>query len=637
MGVTVEKLVAQLEARIDKYEKNLAKARQKTNTEFGRIEKRGQRMEKKLSKLGKGAAQVGINLSKGLLGGLVAGGIAGSVAAIGQIADQVARVGDEAKRAGVDVESFQELKYVAEQNRIGVDALTDGLKEMNLRADEFIATGKGSSAEAFQRLGYSAEELNRKLAEPSKLFTEIIGKLKQFDQAAQIRIADEIFGGTGGEQFVQLIEQGEDGLKRSIKQARDLGIVMSEETIAKADELNQKFNIVATTVGNGLKKAIVEATHALSEFLSVFGSLEGRSDQALEEKLGYNATQYFDLQAKLANAKTKLADANPNTLLAKQLNERVIDLEARMKQLLDDEQRIRATLQLRNSQFEIDPSTGNGGKSPEKRPIHDENAEAVDREAKAVRNLIAALEFEKSIVGVSARQQEIMNTLRKVGANATDDQRQQIAALVGEIYDMEAAQAKANDRMAEGADLGKSFSSSFANGLRQGKSLAESLLDAVNRVVDRLLDASLDALFSPQAFGGGNPLMSFFSMLLGNGRKEGGFTGQGSDNDITGVHHANEFVMNAPATRRLGVKNLEALQNGRLRPRDFGTPAIAAMGGSSGGHLNVRVVSTVENGNLVPTMTEVAGKVSEQQVRQSERQMGSRIQQGRLFRERGFA
>ena len=619
MGVTVEKLVAQLEARIKKYEDNLAKARKTTNKEFGAIEKRGQRMEKKLSKLGKGAAQVGINLSKGLLGGLVAGGIAGSVAAIGQIADQVARVGDEAKRAGVDVEAFQELKYVVEQNRIGVDALTDGLKEMNLRADEFIATGKGSSAEAFQRLGYSAEELNRKLAEPSKLFTEIIGKLKQFDQAAQIRIADEIFGGTGGEQFVQLIEQGEDGLKRTIDEAHRLGNVMSEETIKRADELNRKFDAVATTVGNKLKQAIIDATSALGGFLDSLKSIDDRSRESLEVEL-----------KRLENLRQQ-----PSTSWGAVVDKPApIEIEIRAKL----EEMAFAELKEKLESLQVNVPDDDNDLPKKKRQVYSGGAEAADREAKAVRNLIAALEFEKSLLGVSARQQEIMNTLRKAGAGATEDQRQKIAALVAEIYDMEAAQEQANQRMAEGAELGKSFFSSFANGLRQGKSLAESLLDAVNRVVDRLLDASLDALFSPQAFGGGNPLISFFSMLLGNGRKEGGFTGQGSDNDITGVHHANEFVMNAPATRRLGVKNLEALQNGSLRPRDMVAPNIVGgNGGIGGGQLDVNVGVSVENGNLIPTIAEVSGQVADQRVRQSEKDLGKRIQKGRLLRESGFA
>ncbi|MGJ8529814.1 phage tail tape measure protein [Maritalea sp.] len=633
MAVQVEKLVAQLEARIDKYETNLAKARKKTDKEFGRIEKRGKKMEHKLSKLGKGAAQLGVNLSKGLLGGLVAGGIAGSIAAIGQVADQVARVGDEAKRAGVDVEAFQELKYVAEQNRVGVDALTDGLKEMNLRADEFISTGKGSSAEAFSRLGYSAEELNEKLKSPSKLFTEIIGKLQQFDQAAQIRIADEIFGGTGGEQFVQLIEQGEAGLNKTIAAARELGVVMSEETIKKAQELDEKFNIVATTVGTGLKKAIVEATSALADFLSKFQEIEKRTQGALEQRQSELMSRWGEIGDEIARQQELAANFSHSPAMVERSKIFIAGLRDEMSALLAEEARITAELNKRVGGDGLDAT------KPKRKPtvVHNGNAEAADREAKAVRNLIAALEFEKSMVGVSARQQEIMNTLRKAGATATDAQREKISALIGEIYDMEAAQTQANERMAEGADLGKSFFSSFANGLRQGKSLADSLLDAVNRVVDRLLDASLDAVFSPKGFGGGsNPLTSIFSWLMGNGKREGGHTGFGRDSELAGVHHKNEFVMNAPATRRLGVGNLQALQNGSLKPRDIVAPVGGGRGGAMGGGLDVRVTSIVENGNLVHKMAEVAGQVGGQLVKQSERELGGRMQQARLNREAGF-
>lgn len=82
-----------------------------------------------------------------------------------------------------------------------------------MRSDEFIATGKGPAAEAFGRLGIDAASLKEKLKDPSALFSEIIGKLGQLEKAAQIRIADEIFGGTGGEKFVQLIDQGEAGIR----------------------------------------------------------------------------------------------------------------------------------------------------------------------------------------------------------------------------------------------------------------------------------------------------------------------------------------------------------------------------------------------------------------------------------------
>src|SRR5690606_18150057 len=115
---------------------------------------------------------------------------AGAAVALRNAARGIAEVGDQARIAGISVEKFSELRYVAEQNRIGIDALTDGIKELQLRADEFIVTGGGSAAEAFARMGYDAETLADKLRNPVDLFYEIIGALGDLDKAAQIRIAD---------------------------------------------------------------------------------------------------------------------------------------------------------------------------------------------------------------------------------------------------------------------------------------------------------------------------------------------------------------------------------------------------------------------------------------------------------------
>lgn len=98
--------------------------------------------------------------------------MAGIVSQIINIAKSIANVGGEAKRVGVSAQAFQELSYVAEQSGVGIDALVDRL---NLRADEWIVTGKGSGAEAFVRLGFSAEGLKSKLKDPSALLSGISG------------------------------------------------------------------------------------------------------------------------------------------------------------------------------------------------------------------------------------------------------------------------------------------------------------------------------------------------------------------------------------------------------------------------------------------------------------------------------
>src|SRR5690606_19464653 len=118
----------------------------------------------------------------------------------------------QASTAGLGVEAYQELRYAAEQTQVDVAALTDGLKELQLRADEFAVTGQGSAAEAFERLGVTARDASDMLADPARMFETILDRMREFDRASQIRLADEIFGGTAGEQFVRFLDDGAQGV-----------------------------------------------------------------------------------------------------------------------------------------------------------------------------------------------------------------------------------------------------------------------------------------------------------------------------------------------------------------------------------------------------------------------------------------
>lgn len=268
--IDTARLVVSLEARVNSYQKALDRAQKSTDTRMAGIARSVQRPQKDFDRLGQAAERLNAKLAgslksfgAGLLGGFAAGGVSGIVSQIGQITRGIAEIGDTAKRAGVSVRAFQELKFVAEQNRIDVGALADGLKELQNRADEWITTGSGPAAEAFQRLGYTASELAEKLKDPSALLVEIIGRVQKLDQAARIRVLDQIFAGQGGEAFLQLLDKGEAGLRKQIETAHELGVVMSDELVAKAAELDAKFQAVASTVGTALKKAIVEAASAI--------------------------------------------------------------------------------------------------------------------------------------------------------------------------------------------------------------------------------------------------------------------------------------------------------------------------------------------------------------------------------------
>ncbi|EKF17063.1 tail tape measure protein [Nitratireductor pacificus] len=422
----------------------------------------------------------------------------GATAVIGKVrqtAESVAEVGRQAKQAGVDVEAFQELKFVAEQNRIGVDILTDGLKELNLRADEFVATGRGSGAEAFGRLGYSSEELARKLKNPSALFTEIIGKLEQFDQAARIRISDELFGGSAGERFVELIDRGEKGIREQIAAARDLGLVMDSDMIRKAEEVDRQFSVITTTIGTSMKRAIIGATSAWFEFLNSYRSFESQQSSALENSAREDGRQRLEIEKQIFELKERqsslvgkafelqrqeidstIGRLNASlSLLSERDRQREGVLAGRDRPQADSEATVKIDtsvefirkyneqLALSNreraiaaeTQRILNDASSQGASLTEEQArklaelsvarkeadsTSQGSAKAADREAEAIGRVIAGLEFELSQMGKTDLQKRISNELRNAGADAASREGQRIAELVTRIEAQRAAE-----------------------------------------------------------------------------------------------------------------------------------------------------------------------------------------------------
>ncbi|WAJ30949.1 hypothetical protein [Antarcticirhabdus aurantiaca] len=363
-----ERLVVLLEARIRDFEKNMQKASGTAGREFGRMRRDAKTasaemeadMMRSASRINQAMAMVSTRagamaaafapVAGGI--GIAAAALTGVGAAARTAARDIATIGDEAKRAGIGVKAFQELRFVAEQSRVSFDALTDGIKEMNLRADEFIVTGSGSGAEAFKRLGLSAADLSKKLKDPSALFTEIIGKMERMDRAAQIRIADEVFGGTGGEQFVQLIDQGAAGIRRTIEEANRLGIVMDEEMIAKAAEVDRQFGIISQTVGTRLKGAIVDAASALASFIDGFRDFENQQNQTLEAGLATLGQQRLDTERKILELRQNqrdLTDTAKGLGFGEANDRQIADLEAQNAALTEQEKKILDILKARGA------------------------------------------------------------------------------------------------------------------------------------------------------------------------------------------------------------------------------------------------------------------------------------------------
>ncbi|RTL96145.1 hypothetical protein EJV44_11240 [Ancylobacter aquaticus] len=496
-------------------------------------------------------AGIGDGMKLALAGFTVAGIGAGFKA----ITSDLAQLNAEAKRAGVGAEAFQELAYAARQSLVSIDALTDGLKELSLRGDEFVTTGGGSAAEAFQRLGYTADELKDKLRNPADLFQEIIDKLAQIDRAAAVRIADELFGGTGGEQFVQMLDRGVGSVAKLRAEAQATGNVISAELINKAAEVDRQFSNIAATVGNNVKAAIVAAANALAPFIDTLNKVENQSTNTLLRR------------AELLREALKRYENYGFS------DSFVADRKAELKQLDD-------LIAARPPSVTITPTVptqavpSKGGKSATTREPRASYADLIA----VAQERISQMQVEQQALNLTAGAAEALRLKEELLATA---KRENIALspqdeasltekarLYGELVD---ATTKAANAQAQLNDLGADLAGGFISDLRNGVSAADALSNALDRVIDRILNMGLEALFPNSGSGGFlGAIASAFGGKPG-GFASGGYTGAGGKYQPAGIVHRGEYVIPADKVDKLGVGFLDRLagfsSGGLVAPR----------------------------------------------------------------------
>jgi len=629
MATETEQLVVALEARIRDFERNFKKAGKVANDNFQRVENRAKVTATRLeATMGQAAARVGAgfkNFGAGLLAGVAAGGIAGMIGQVGQVAKGIAQIGDEAKRAGVSAKAFQEWRYVAEQARIPVDALTDGLKELSLRGDEFAQTGKGSASEAFMRLGYSAADLKVKLKDPSALLLEIIDRLGKTDKAAQIRISDELFGGSAGERFVELLDQGAAGIRKTISAAHDLGQVLDDELIKKAAEVDRQFNAIANTVGMALKSAIVSAAHSLSEFIDGFRAFENQRTSTLDQKLKDLGAErlkiekeIFEIRAQQQDSASITDDATGRTA---RYDQAIAEKRQRLADIADEEARIGGIVDSRTAPMQVTdtpwtpPTPPPGGFGSSSRNTA---AAAAQRERQAVLDLIAELEEELRLIGATDAERRASEASRRAGSAATEEQRRRIIALNEEIHQENEQLDEQQRRMQTAADAARDFIGGFRSDIMNGVPPLEALGNAIGRLSDRIFDELLTAIFEVKEVGeGGGGLGGIFGWLfnlfgLANGgevssskhapkvqRRAGGgmIYGPGGPRDdrVPVLASNGEFMVNAAATSKHRAL-LEAINSGRV-------PALADGGGVGRGMASPMIGGSSNTMTFAPSIS----------------------------------
>tara|TARA_A100000171_G_scaffold28305_2_gene26435 strand:+ start:3397 stop:5679 length:2283 start_codon:yes stop_codon:yes gene_type:complete len=198
------------------------------------------------------------DMAKRAVGGLAAALAIREVAQfVSRTVEAGAALDQVSDRLGVTTDWLTEMTYAASQFGVQNDALIDGIKELSLRTDEFVATGVGPAEEAFTRLGLSQKDLNAVSHDTAELFDLVAERLRNVENvAARQRLVDEIFGGTGGEQMAEMASATATEIGALREEAQRLGVTLSEVDTRRLLEAQKAINRAKASF-DGMSRSLV--------------------------------------------------------------------------------------------------------------------------------------------------------------------------------------------------------------------------------------------------------------------------------------------------------------------------------------------------------------------------------------------
>ncbi|OAM77693.1 tape measure protein [Devosia elaeis] len=264
----------------------------------------------------------------------------------------------------------------------------------------------------------------------------------------------------------------------------------------------------------------------------------------------------------------------------------------------------------------VRPTGGRGGQSPAQR--YGDSIEQFQRRIDMLKQetaLTAALNPLINDYGYAKERlkaiQELENAAIRAGISLGAEQRAQIESLA-DAYATATADAarlaEAQNLIKQSADemakAGRQALDTIIDGFLEGKSAGEIFNSVLKDLARNLLNMGLNLIGGGMQTGGFNPL-GFLGSLMGfaSGTPNTG----GRRGEPRGIVHGQEAVIPLP--------------NGGRVPVDLRLPSIPSAPAASGGEITVTGSFEVINGNLVPVVSQISGRVAGQQIKQNNKQL----------------
>ncbi|MBN9472263.1 MAG: hypothetical protein J0J10_26225 [Bosea sp.] len=469
---------------------------------------------------------------------------------------EIASFADTARRAGLDLQRFQELRLAAQNEGIEGKAFDKGIgalaKELNAARSEETELGKLLEANNLSLRNRRGEvvSVNEALAMAADLISRAATEQDRVQIAEKFKLPDD---------FVPLLEGGAEAMNSLAQKAREAGGVVDDEVIRRAKDFDTAWNTAWNGFAASSKAVLVEVALDLKRLI----------DQAIEFRqrminAGKAGAAFGELMGNEIQGKPQPTPQGGTPTTAP----------------IPPSRPGRGYIGSNTTVIPTGKKSGGGGGGGGS-GAKSEDEQAQDRLDRYIESLVrqrAVMEAEIATVGKSNAERkaavEIARAqvdLEKLGTAAKAEYIAKLTEEVGKNEEVRASKERLQQAQQGLNDAQKYFGNAAVDALEDLIINGEKAEDVVKRLAASLAKAALQALLI-----GEGPLAGLFGMkgvgggaggLLGGIKLAGGGyvsgPGTGRSDSIPARLSNGEYVINARATKQNRAL-LEAINSGKL-------------------------------------------------------------------------
>jgi hypothetical protein len=267
MPGVLEELLVELNA-------NASGLREEMNRGGNEVKKFRQITEAQVGGVEKRFAAMGASVKRSIVGLVAALSVREFVQFTKAAIDAGDAIGKAAKTANVSAEALQELRFAFGD----LSGVTD--KEVDLSLQRFnrrlglAAEAGGPAVKTFDAIGVSLRTMGGELRGTGSVLDDALQALADIESpATRAAKASELFGDEAGPKLAVALNGGIGALRAARDRARELGLVLSDDLIAGAEEAQDKLTELGQQVKTQFQTIVLENTDNIISWGTAFGDL----------------------------------------------------------------------------------------------------------------------------------------------------------------------------------------------------------------------------------------------------------------------------------------------------------------------------------------------------------------------------